>query len=263
MMPGHRQLAPAFSQEDENMHKSMVVLFMTCLAAPALAGRTDFKSRLIVKSDNAGPTCATSTVDGELCVAGDIETNANLDVAGTATLTGATTLTAAATASTSLTTPILASGLAVIRFCGNLPGSGTAATSYMSPVAFFGTANYEYGGSGCDGEDSATETTADEIYSGVTFRPVALRCAGICTGSSAANDAITFALQDDTASVSGMSCSFTFAGDATAAECTSTARSASATAVAGGSAIAIKMTSTNDDCDDASDDAECFLTVAY
>jgi outer membrane lipoprotein SlyB len=36
-------------------------------------------------------TCATAASDGEVCVEGDIETESNLDVAGTATLTGAVT----------------------------------------------------------------------------------------------------------------------------------------------------------------------------
>ena len=66
------------------------------VAAPLLveAGTTAGQYLFVLRSGNTNPTCATATVDGELCAAGDIESNGNLDIAGTSTLTGAVTITA-------------------------------------------------------------------------------------------------------------------------------------------------------------------------
>lgn len=59
--------------------------------ALVMAGDSNTIGRLIVQTGTAEPTCATAAADGELCVSGDIETNSNIDVAGTSTLTGAVT----------------------------------------------------------------------------------------------------------------------------------------------------------------------------
>jgi hypothetical protein len=52
------------------------------------AGTTAGEYLLVLRSGKTNPTCATATVDGELCAAGDIETNGDLDVADDATITG-------------------------------------------------------------------------------------------------------------------------------------------------------------------------------
>jgi hypothetical protein len=65
------------------------------------AGTADslIKGRLLVASSNTKPTCATASGTGDACVDGDLETNAQLDVNGAATLrstlgvTGLTTTT--------------------------------------------------------------------------------------------------------------------------------------------------------------------------
>lgn len=257
------------------MKKTTKILLTACgltliafAAIAAVPGGTSNIAGLlkIITAPGATLTCSTATAAGELCVSGDIESNGNLDIAGTSTLTGAVTLTAASTASTSLTTPILASGLYVVRFCGNLPGSGTAATSYISPVPeatlVSGVANYEFGGTGCDGEDSATVGTADEVLTAVTMTPVAIKCAAICTGATTVNDTTTFTVTDDgTAVVGGPTATITMAADATLYQSTGTL-TPGATPIAGNSAIAVKMVNTNDDCDDAGDDVECFVTFA-
>jgi hypothetical protein len=90
---------------------------------------------------------------------------------------------------------------------------------------------------------------------------VAMSCVGVCTGASAANDTLSFQLQDDTSAVTGMTCSITFAGDATPAQCS--VRDSTPATIATGSSIDIKMLATNDDCNDAGDDFECYVFVTF
>lgn len=149
-----------------------------------------------------------------------------------------------------------------IRFCGNGPDGAT--TTYMGPVLLDDTeADLAFGGAGCDGLESTTEATADNPWhAGFAFKPVAMACVGLCTGGSAANDAIVFQLRDDAASVTGMTCTTAaLGGDGVPAQCT--VRDASPATVAAASALAISITMTDDDCNDAGDDFECLVTVTF
>lgn len=78
----------------------VVVIVAAAANIYAAVGDGDYRIRMLVYSGTTKPTCATSTAVGELCVNGDIETNANLDVAGTAALTGAITTGAITTTGT-------------------------------------------------------------------------------------------------------------------------------------------------------------------
>lgn len=150
-----------------------------------------------------------------------------------------------------------------IRFCGN--GNDGSTAHYMGPVPYDDTeADLMTGGAGCDALDDATIGNVDAawpISPNLAFYPVSMVCSGICTGASAANDTITLTLYDDTVAVSDMACSFTFAGDATANQCTVTDESP--TLVAAGSLLAIGVAGTDDVCDDAGDDFECYLYVTF
>ncbi len=152
--------------------------------------------------------------------------------------------------------------LAVIRFCGN--GHNGATATYMGPVLLDDTeADLAFGGAGCDGLDNATEATADAPWhAGLAFKPVAMVCVGLCTGASTANDAVTYQLRDDTASVSGMTCTATaWTADATPQQCTVT--DSTPETVAANSAVAVKISGTDDACTDAGDDFECLLYVTF
>ncbi len=229
------------------------------LFAPILPAATDSDTsiygRFIVQGTAyTEPTCATASGAGDGCFAGDLETNGALDVAGASTLTGAVTATA------SLTSPVVASTLTQIRFCGN--GSATGIADYMGPVLLDDTeADLAFGGAGCDGLNNATEATADAPWhAGFAFTPVAMACVGMCTGATTANDAITYQLRDDTANVTGVACTAAaWTADAQAKQCS--VRIATAATVAANSAIAIKTIGTDDACADAGDDFECILTV--
>jgi len=233
------------------------------------AGTTAYKSRLIARSSSTNPTCATATGDGDICAEDAIEANGALDVGGASTLTGAVT----ASSTLSVTGLITGSGgLAVaspsillegIRFCGNGHDGSTA--HYMGPVPLDDTeADLAVGGAGCDALDDPTIGNADAPWPrspNVAFKPVAMVCNGLCTGATPANDPVVFALYDDTAAVAGMTCTFTLAGDATAGQCTVT--DPTPATVAAGSAITVKVSGTDDVCDDAGDDFECIVFVTY
>ncbi len=250
-------------------------LALSMVLAACTPGGTSNIAGLFIIEDEPGssPTCATATAAGDLCVEDAIEANgamdiggastlASLTVSGTTTLTGASTFTAAATASTSITSPIVATALQVIRFCGN--GINGATASYMGPVLLDDTeADLVFGGAGCDALDNTTEGTADAPWhSSLSFVPVAMTCVGRCTGASAANDAITYQLRDDTANVAGVACTAAaWTGDDNVQQCS--VRTASAATVAANSAIAVKMTGTDDACTDAGDDFECLLYVTF
>jgi hypothetical protein len=151
----------------------------------------------------------------------------------------------------------------VIRFCGNGPTGGTE--TFLSPVPFDDTeADFIDGGAGCDGEDDPTIGTADEPWpqlKDAAFKPVAMVCTAICTAGTA-DDAIVFRMMDDTAAVTGMTCTTSaLGGDATAAQCTVT--DTSPATVAAGSLIAMGVDSADDDCNDAGDDFSCLVYVTF
>ncbi len=250
--------------------------FAVAMALIALTGAafgTAFRSMTIVSDANISTiTCATANTNGELCVEKDIETNQNLDVAGTATLTGATstgaltasslTASGASSFTTGLSSPIVGTSLMTIRFCGNGPDGAT--TTYVGPVLEGQIAtDFQFSSAGCDAADSTTEATADAVWSpGFAFKPVAMSCVGLCTGGTPANDAIVFQLRDDTASVTGMTCTTAaLGGDAVPAQCS--VRTNSPATVAAASAIAVSITMTNDDCNEAGDDFECLVFATF
>jgi hypothetical protein len=235
-------------------------MIATLLAGGVVAGTANYK-HLMKVSDGVYPetACTYATLDGEVCVEGDIDTKADLYVADDATIGDDLAVTGDLSTAT-ITAPIVASAFGQIRFCGNGPTTG--AETYLSPVADKYVANYEFGGSGCDGEDNTTIATADEVWhTALAFKPVGMVCVGICTGATSANDAIVFQLYDDTAAVATMTCTFTFAGDATPAQCK--VATAVPSTVAAGSAIAIGIDDTNDACEGAGDDFECIMTVQF
>lgn len=176
----------------------------------------------------------------------------------TATITGDLTASAGFTA----TSPAILHQ--VIRFCGNGPNAGTE--TFLSPVPFDDTeADFIDGGAGCDGEDDATIGNADEpwpLLKDAAFKPVAMVCTALCTGASAADDVVVFRLMDDTAAVTGMTCSTSaLGGDAVAAQCTLT--DTTPATVAAGSLIAIGVDNTDDVCNDAGDDFSCLVYVTF
>ncbi len=171
--------------------------------------------------------------------------------------------------STSVITSLLASTLHVIRFCGN--GISGATPAYMGPVLesdiINATAGEQdpvdttFGSAFCDGLESTTEATADRVWkTSFSFVPTGMVCTGRCTGASAANDAIIYQLRDDTADVSNVACTAgVFTGDDTVKQCV--VQYTGASTVAAGSAIAVRMTGTDDDCNDAGDDFECWVFI--
>jgi hypothetical protein len=177
------------------------------------------------------------------------------------TVTPALTVTGVMTASTGFTAmyPALATG--EIRFCGN--GFAGATAHYMGPAPS-DEGNYVTGGSSCDALDDATIGNVDDAWPRsplLAFYPVSMTCSGICTGATAANDAVVFLLYDDTVAVAAVTCTFTFAGDATPNQCT--VKLTAPTLVAANSLLAVKVTGTNDACSDAGDDFECIMKVAF
>ena len=243
--------------------------------AGCLPGGTSNIDGQVIISDAPGspPTCATSTVAGELCVEGDVESNGALDIAGASTLTGAVSMgsTLAVTGVTTLTGAIvgdtIATHLESIRFCGNGPTGGTE--TYISPVPFDDTeADFIDGGSGCDGEDDTTIGTADEpwpILKDAAFKPVAMVCTALCTAAgAAASDTVIFRLMDDTAAVSGMTCTTPgLGGDANAVQCSVTDSTPATVAAGSLLAIGVDTTGAADECGDAGDDFSCLVYVTF
>ena len=157
---------------------------------------------------------------------------------------------------------IPAMALDVIRFCGN--GSATGIAEYMGPVLLDDTeADLVFGGAGCDALDDATEATADAPWhAAFAFKPVAMVCVGVCTGASAANDAITYQMREDASDVTGLTCTApAWTGDANPQQCA--VRLQAPETVAANSTVAIKFTGTNDACDDTGDDFECLVYVTF
>lgn len=72
---------------------ALATTLVSAIAFAAISGTTNLAGLIYVQDyPSSPPTCATSTAAGELCVEGDLETNGNLDVAGTTTQTGLLTL---------------------------------------------------------------------------------------------------------------------------------------------------------------------------
>jgi hypothetical protein len=161
-------------------------------------------------------------------------------------------------------TMIPAMMLSEIRFCGNLPGGGTAATSYAGPEPYPPAATYDVGGAGCDGLDHATIANVDDAWPEnpiFGFKVTAMACSAVCSVGGTPDDTLTFTLMDDTVASTNITCNVTLSADGTAEQCT--VLYPAGENVAGGSLLAIKMESTDDDCDDASDDLECRLFLTW
>jgi hypothetical protein len=145
-----------------------------------------------------------------------------------------------------------------IRFCGNGPDGGTE--TFLSPNMF---ADID-GSAACDAEDDTTIGNADEpwpLLKDVAFKPLSMVCTAVCTAGTA-DDAFVFRLMDDTAAVTGMTCTTSaVGGDASPVQCTVT--DTTPETVAAGSLLAIGVDSTNDDCNDAGDDFTCMVYVTY
>lgn len=67
-------------------------LLVAALVSSCAATDSNLYGRLVVMDSYTAPTCATSTAEGDLCVADAIEGNGALDIAGASTLTGAVTM---------------------------------------------------------------------------------------------------------------------------------------------------------------------------
>jgi hypothetical protein len=241
------------------------MMFRTLLASLLLLGAfscaegdTNFTNVVasgdITAGDDLTVTDAISAAD--VAASDDMTVGDDLTVTGDAAVTGTLTVTAGA----ELVIPVAA--LQVIRFCGN--GMNGATATYMGPVLLDDTeADLAFGGAGCDGLDNTTEGTADAPWhSSFAFKPVAMVCVGRCTGASAANDAVTYQLRDDTADVTGMACTASaWSGDDAVAQCS--VRDVTPATVAANSAIAVKISGTDDACTDAGDDFECLLYVTF
>lgn len=241
------------------------------------AGVTPFLGAVWVQDSGTRPspdTCTSGTAGclytaGAAEFDGAVDADSTLNVAGASTLTGAVTasstlaVTGVATFTAGVDAPVLAAHLSEIHFCGNGPDGATA--TYISPSlpADMDTDN-SFGGTACDAEDNTTESTADEVFhAGFAIDVVSMYCTGLCSGATAADDAVVYQLRDDTADVTGVTCTASaFGGDATPSQCQVTL-SAPVT-VAAGSTIAVEITATDDDCNDAGDDFECrvFYTIS-
>ena len=87
-------------------------------------------------------------------------------------------------------------------------------------------------------------------------------CVGLCTGASAANDAITYQMREDASDVASLACTApAWTGDASPQQCA--VRLASPETVSADSTVAIKFTGTDDACDDAGDDFECLVYITF
>jgi hypothetical protein len=152
-------------------------------------------------------------------------------------------------------TKYLAAMLGEIRFCGQ--GSNGATANYVGPqVEADMDTDLTYGSAGCDGKDSTTEATADLVYSpGFDFKPVAIMCS---VDDGGTDDDLVFQLRDDTADVSNVTCTITLDGSGFDV-CTAT--DPTPETVAAASAIAVKITATDDDCSGC--DVECRVYYTY
>lgn len=229
-----------------------------------------------LESMDGTATCQASVAEGDFCADDDVHADDDLVCGDDLTVGDDAVVTddlsaADITASGTLSSPIVASSLQAIRFCGNGPDGAT--TTYIGPVlasdiidATGGAqdpVDITFGSAFCDGLDNTTEATAERVWhAGWAFRPVAMSCVGLCTGASAANDQIVFQMRDDAASATGVTCTTAaLGGDGVPAQCT--VRIPTASQVAAASAIAVSVTMTNDDCNDAGDDFECVVFGSF
>ena len=105
------------------------------------------------------------------------------------------------------------------------------------------------GSAGCDALDNGTEATADVVLSaGLTMHPKYMRC--ITDGTLGSGETIVAQLRDDTADVTGVTCTIA------EAQTTCEVLVPTAAAVAAGSATAVKVTQTSNNADD---NAKCVL----
>lgn len=101
----------------------------------------------------------------------------------------------------------------------------------------------------CDGLDSATEATADVVLSaGLVLTPKYMRC--ILNGTLGAAETMSYQLRDDTANVTGVTCSLAV-GETVCEVETPTAAS-----IAAGSATAVEGNQASDNSDD---DSKCVV----
>ena len=203
-----------------------------------------------------------NTTDGAITIGEASEDLIATFTSNVLTYTSSTGVAEANFSSIALQAATVATHLQPIRFCGN--GSATGAADYMGPVLLDDTeADLAFGGAGCDALNNATEGNVDDAWHvGFAIKPVAMVCVGLCTGASAANDAITYQLRDDTADVTGMTCTASaWTGDASPQQCT--VRDPTPQTVAAGSLLAVKTIGTDDACADAGDDFECIVYVTF
>lgn len=123
------------------------------------------------------------------------------------------------------------SHIGVIYFCGQGPNGAT--TVYLSPRS-----SGLYGDATCDGEDSTTETTADEVWAPYDFTVGTMEC-GIA--DVAADTGVTFTFRDDTANTT-LACTSGALDGSGFAGCADRETSGSPVTVAAGSNIAMAVT---------------------
>ena len=197
-----------------------------------------------------GSTDATSTLR-------IISTNAaeGIAVTGTATVSSTLGVTGLTTATGGLYTTKPLFAYDKIRFCGN--GSNGAAAWYIGPVLESDTAtDFSVGSAACDGNDSATEGTADRPMDAVTtIKVVGMMCA---TQAGGADDVNTFQLRSAVGDVAGVTCTVT--NDGAAAKTCSVVLTAPV-AVAVGATLAVKNTQVDDDM--SAKDVGCVAYYTY
>jgi len=142
----------------------------------------------------------------------------------------------------------------MIRFCAT--GANGATTSYMGPVLLDDTeADLAFGGAGCDALDSTTEATADAPWHAAwDYKVIGMSCV---VDDGGTDDTYTFQMRDDTADVTGVTCSVTLDGSGFN---TCTVVLDAPVAVAAGSAIAVSSAGTDDDCSACDQECKAFIT---
>lgn len=142
-------------------------------------------------------------------------------------------------------------------FCGQ--GANGTTTSYIGPVLpslADDMRTYVFGAAGCDGLDSTTEATADAVVSYGAIKVVGMQC---LIDDGGTDDVYTFYGRDDTANITGLTCTVTLDG---ANNDTCTVILDEPVTVAAASAMAVSQAAaTNDDC--SSCDTECRIFYTY
>lgn len=142
----------------------------------------------------------------------------------------------------------LAAGYLRVAYCGQLVENGEVflgapALTTVEPVLADAT---------CDGLDSATEATADVVLSAtLALYPRYMRC--VLNGTLGADETLTAQLRDDTANVTGVTCSMA------EAQTTCEVATPTAAAIAAGSATAVEA---NEASDNSDDDLKCIVIYA-